>query len=280
MPDFLSRNPDDAQNTNDSRPEIDILPPTITENPAEIRTLADEVREAQRGNEPTQPSVQDLDSFQHNAPTLDWQRRLERTYEVHDGYLLRKDDHAAYTPKGIRGRVLRDYHGSILAGHPGAEETERSIRAKFYWPKMKRDIRYYVRGCPICTFYKRHPNYPRAPQRPRQPRRPFETLTLDLMGPYPETPQGNRYVVVITDLYSRWGEAFPVPNTSTYQLINLMDQQLFPRFGYPMSLITDNGCQFTSQAWAAPCRRWRRNLWITATYINPGKILPKGEIRK
>jgi hypothetical protein len=45
---------------------------------------------------------------------------------------------------------------------------------------------------------------PAAPQKPRQPKRPFEAIACDLMGPYPRTPSGNKFILVVTDLFSRW----------------------------------------------------------------------------
>lgn len=35
---------------------------------------------------------------------------------------------------------------------------------------------------------------------------------MDLMGPLPETAQGNKHVLVVADPFTKWVEAFPVPN--------------------------------------------------------------------
>ncbi|XP_063218588.1 uncharacterized protein LOC134528851 [Bacillus rossius redtenbacheri] len=35
---------------------------------------------------------------------------------------------------------------------------------------------------------------------------------VDIMGPYPRTSRGRRFIVVVTDVFTRWVEAFAVPN--------------------------------------------------------------------
>ena len=33
---------------------------------------------------------------------------------------------------------------------------------------------------------------------------------MDLIGPMPETPRGNKYIVTLTDYFSKWAEAAPL----------------------------------------------------------------------
>ena len=35
---------------------------------------------------------------------------------------------------------------------------------------------------------------------------------MDLIGPLPETPRGNKYVITLTDYFSKWAEAAPLPS--------------------------------------------------------------------
>lgn len=37
---------------------------------------------------------------------------------------------------------------------------------------------------------------------------------MDLIGPLPETSRGNKYIVTLTDYFSKWAEAAPLPNKS------------------------------------------------------------------
>ena len=40
----------------------------------------------------------------------------------------------------------------------------------------------------------------------------FHQVGMDLIGPLPETPRGNKYVITLTDYFSKWAEAAPLPS--------------------------------------------------------------------
>jgi len=42
----------------------------------------------------------------------------------------------------------------------------------------------------------------------------YMQVGIDLIGPLPETPRGNKYIVMLVDYFSKWPEAEPLPNKS------------------------------------------------------------------
>ncbi|KAJ3631797.1 hypothetical protein MTP99_012905 [Tenebrio molitor] len=86
------------------------------------------------------------------------------------------------------------------------------------------------------------------------------------MGPYEVTPDGNRYLLVVTDLFSRWVEAFPVKSATARVTTTILEKEVFSRWGYPRAVITDNGSQFRNSVFRRACHRWQVNHWPTANY--------------
>ncbi|XP_064214537.1 uncharacterized protein LOC135266972 [Tribolium castaneum] len=232
-----------------------------------ILTIAEEVRQAQISDALTRRLINQRRDMEENPPEGNgWQSGFYKNYCIDNGYLCRRPKNTLYVPAGIKERVLFEHHDATLAGHPGADESERLIRNNFHWPSLRQDVRDYVSTCLLCARFKKRPNQTLAPLRPRRPQRPFETIACDVMGPYPITPRGNRFIVTITDLFTRWVEAYPVQEASAKTIITIFDKEVFARFGYPKNIITDNGPQFTSSRWTKACQRWGCQPWTTATY--------------
>ena len=66
------------------------------------------------------------------------------------------------------------------------------------------------------------------------------------MGHYGTPATGNHYIVVITDLFSKWVEAFPVKSTDTETLATLLINEVICRFGVPHYIHSDQGVNLTS----------------------------------
>ncbi|GFS56972.1 retrovirus-related Pol polyprotein from transposon 17.6 [Trichonephila clavipes] len=76
---------------------------------------------------------------------------------------------------------------------------------------------------------------------------PNEIVTLDLLGPYPVSGvRRNRYVLVITDHFSKWAEIIPLKKASARVIADNFFDNYISRFGAPIKLISDNGPQFIS----------------------------------
>ena len=41
---------------------------------------------------------------------------------------------------------------------------------------------------------------------------PGERLAMDIVGSFPKSDQGNKYVLTISDYFTRWTEAYSIPN--------------------------------------------------------------------
>lgn len=156
-------------------------------------------------------------------------------------YLSQPDDEPVfrlYVPSHLRQRVLVQYHDDN--GHMGVEKTFHSIKQKYFWPCLLREIAEFVNKCIPCQTRNLTKQQPHM-QECDMPPFPFAKLALDISGPYPKTNSGNQYIVTFIDMFTGWPEAFAVPNKKAETVAHLLIDEIFPRFGAPLQLLTDNG---------------------------------------
>ena len=66
------------------------------------------------------------------------------------------------------------------------------------------------------------------------------------MGPLPETESGSKYVLVAVDYFTRWVEAYEIPNQEATTVARKLVDEMFSRFSPPEQLHSDQGRQFES----------------------------------
>ncbi|KAF8695237.1 hypothetical protein RHS03_08072, partial [Rhizoctonia solani] len=50
----------------------------------------------------------------------------------------------------LKERLLREFHNSLLAGHPGQQRTLELVSRNYWWPGMKSSAKEWVECCPVC----------------------------------------------------------------------------------------------------------------------------------
>lgn len=86
------------------------------------------------------------------------------------------------------------------------------------------------------------------------------------MGPYPLSARGSRFILVVTDLFTRWLEAFPIRNSNASNIISISEDEVFLKFGYPNKILSADGPQFRSNLWAEAGETLECTLWTTPEY--------------
>ena len=201
-------------------------------------------------------------------------RRLRRdrpNHVVRDGYLYFKSQdrgrdavEVIVVPSALCHVALGYAHDRV--GHPGLDETLAYLRKRCHWARMKDAARRYVASCEVCARVKADTQAARARQRPRKPRGAWETIAVDLMGPYPRTRRGNTTLLVVTDLFTRWVEAFPLAEATSENIIRKLEEEVFHRFGYPCFILSDNDKRFIGVEMQEAAARWGAEMWTTPIY--------------
>ena len=70
---------------------------------------------------------------------------------------------------------------------------------------------------------------------------------MDLIGPFPMTAGGNKYIIVTIDYLTKWAETGALFNGSAEESAKFFVYNVVLRHGAPRSLITDQGKCFVAQ---------------------------------
>ena len=90
------------------------------------------------------------------------------------------------------------------------------------------------------------------------------------MGPLPTSSKGKKYILVVTDIFSKWVEAFTLKSTDTETLATVLVNEIVCRYGVPSGLHSDQGANLTSQVISSLCRSLGIECTQTTAYHPQG----------
>ena len=75
----------------------------------------------------------------------------------------------------------------------------------------------------------------------------WDRVAMDLLDMSVTTARGNRYVLVIVDCFTRWTEAFPLPDKTAHSVADAFFNNVVCRFGMPIVIHSDQGREFENK---------------------------------
>ncbi|UYV71106.1 hypothetical protein LAZ67_8001723 [Cordylochernes scorpioides] len=121
------------------------------------------------------------------------------------------------------------------------------IKSKYFWPSMLKDVSEFVKTCHLCQSRKGSNQLPSGLLQPIPPANfPFERIGIDFVGPLPSTKNRKKWIIVLTDYYTRYAETRAVSEATVKEVSKFLVEDIFLRHGAPQYLISDRGSQFTS----------------------------------
>ena len=79
-------------------------------------------------------------------------------------------------------------------------------------------------------------------------------MAMDILGPLPKTEHGNRFLLVITDRFSKLTRTVPLRTITALVVAKAFCDAWVFSYGPPHYLLTDNGTQFNAKFFLAVCR--------------------------
>ena len=157
-------------------------------------------------------------------------------------------------PASLRHELLTACHDDPTAGHLSTLKTYEKVRMRYFWNGMFKDIEHWCHSCIDCAMKKIPRGKRKAPLLPIPVEGAFDRVAVDALGPFPATNDGNRYILVFSDYYTRWPEAFAVPSIDAPRVANLLVNEILARHGSPRTLLSDRGSNFLSSVVKEVCK--------------------------
>lgn len=169
-----------------------------------------------------------------------------------------------YLPSSLVTPILHAMHNDPLMGsHFSTDRMLHKIRLHYWWPNMKVSIDRYVRSCVLCTQHNISRHKPHGHLSPiPPPPGPFQLVGIDFCGPFHSTPSGNKYVLVITDYYTRHVTAIPLANCTADTTALTLFNEFFCKYGIPTTILSDRGSHFSNH----PMRNLQRLIGYQHIY--------------
>ena len=164
------------------------------------------------------------------------------------------DRHQLVIPKTLVEKVIKENHNPVFVAHPGVKRTCDLISLNYWWPAMRRSVEDYVRRCDLCQRRKGDKTFVAPLGEVEEPTAPFQVTSMDITGPYPLTPRKNRFLLTFIDNFTRYVEAYLIPDQRAVTYARVYATQIIARHGTGSKLVTDQGWSFMSQFFSETCK--------------------------
>jgi len=155
-----------------------------------------------------------------------------------------------YVPlnRKLRGDIISYHHDTPLSGHYGQFKTVENVLRNYWWPAIHRDVKQYTSGCETCQCTKPRRTSAKTPLHPFEPpTQPWEVITVDLVGPLPES-QGYNAILTIVDWFTKAVKFEPTHlELNSEGFARILRDRVIRDHGIPRRIIHDRDPRFISK---------------------------------
>ena len=146
-------------------------------------------------------------------------------------------------PLSLQGEIFRALHDDL--GHQGRDRTTSLIKQRFFWPGIDSFVKDKVRSCDRCIRRKTKAGIS-AELVNIVSTAPMEIVCVDYLS-LERSKGGFENVLVITDHFSRYAQAFPTKNQTARTTARVLFDQFIVHYGFPARIHSDQGQNFESK---------------------------------
>lgn len=142
------------------------------------------------------------------------------------------------------------HHDSPVAGHPGAGNTYRLLCRNYYWPRMQKFVRRYIRNCVTCRTCKTSRSGKTEHLAPLDiPEHRWQDITVDFVTGLPLVGSKDAVCAVVDRLSKRHHLIACKHHIGAREFACLFIDQVYRLHGLPLRITSDRGGQFVNEFW-------------------------------
>lgn len=196
--------------------------------------------------------------------------------EVKDATLFKlvgdKERHQrVVVPSGLQRNLFESMHESILGGgHMDSTKTYTKIAQRYFWRNMAADVRRWVLECNLCQRRRIPRAHLRYPITAVLNDTVLARVGIDLCGPLPETPRGNKHILNMIDMFTKFVVSVPVPDTKALTLATAFVEEFVLKYSTPTQIVSDNAKTFSAEFIAEVSKLLGFSHRLTTPYHSEG----------
>ncbi|XP_059654807.1 uncharacterized protein LOC132301585 [Cornus florida] len=111
---------------------------------------------------------------------------------------------------------------------------------------MQTDNKEYARKCRECQIHDHAIHAPAVELHSTDAPWPFHTWAMDLIGPISPKFRKKKWILVATEIYTKWVKAATLSVAIGQVVANFMKENIICHFGVPQVIVSDNGTPFVN----------------------------------
>ena len=165
-------------------------------------------------------------------------------------------------PRSLRKPLFSHYHAGPSGGHMGEYKTLYRMRSRFFWPKMREDIKAWVKGCAHCQSYNTWRNRRSELYFSWPVTSPFWIMHVDLWSPGHITQTNGKKGYLLNAMcdLTQFVVSTPTTDISSANLAQIYMENVIFNFGTSAIIVVDDGSTFKG-VFQEMCKHLKLTYW-------------------
>jgi hypothetical protein len=151
---------------------------------------------------------------------------------------------------GLRQKLLEHFHQTPEAGHEGVLKTYRRISQSYTWPRLRQDVRSFVRVCEVCQRAKATTLEPAGLLQPLLiPDSVWDDISMDFIEGFPLV-RGYSVIFVVVDRLRKYAHFLALSHLfSAKSEAEIFVRNVARLHGMPRTIVSDRDRVFMNDFW-------------------------------